>query len=141
MSIITTRATYFLVGDTDFSDSSSVATIASAAGASDFVSFQAARNGGNRDYTLNITAGQDLAASSLWYMTYSQTGQDIDCILKPYGNDDAPSEDQPWVKTTATISEPNGDWIGGAADPSTTARQTFQVSWSCTRPVLVTAAP
>jgi hypothetical protein len=139
MAIITTRATKFLVGDTDFTGQASQATVQSAAGNSDFITFEAAAMGGNRDYTISITAGQDLAASSLWYMTFSQTGEDVECILKPYGNADTPTVDEPWVSVTATITEPDGDWIGGKADPSTTARQTFDVSWSCTRPVLITS--
>lgn len=140
MSIITTRVTNFeiqqdVVAPVDFSNQASAATINSAANDWRPLGSLVAE----RDYTIDITAGQDLAADSLWHLIYTSAGQEVTVTLKPYGNSDAPSEAQPWVRVTAIVAEPDGALVGGAQAADTTTRRTLSVTWQCTRPVLVTS--
>ena len=137
MSILQTRATHFSVDGIEFGGQATAATIKSSANGWRPLDSLVAEF----DYTIDITAGQDLGPDSLWSVVYTQAGQLVPIVLKPYGNADAPSEDKPWVSTTAIVMEPDGDFIGGAQEESTTTRRTFEVSWSCDRPVLITTAP
>lgn len=135
-SILTSRIQSFLVDGTDYSGQSSSASIQSAPTGLRFLGRAAPEN----EYTINITAGQDLTVNSLWMLMYTRTDEQVPVILKPYGNDDAPSAEKPWVSVTAWIAEPSGgDLIGGDADTSTTTKRTFSVSWQCDRPILITS--
>lgn len=136
-NILTSRVQSFTVGGIDFSGQAASASIQAKTGDFRPLGKPAPEN----DYTVEITAGQDLTTQSLWYLMFTQTNTQVEVILKPYGNDDAPTEDMPWVSTTAWVSEPSGDLVGGGAEASTTAKRTFAVSWVCSRPVLVTTAP
>lgn len=113
--------------------------ITSAEADSDFVTFEEAAAGGARDYALVITLVQDLASGSLWREIFDNAGDDVPCTVMPYGNA-APSAGEPHVDVTATITEPDGDLLGGEANKSNTAKMTIDVTFPCTgKPVLVTA--
>lgn len=114
------------------------AVIASAAADSDTTTFADAAGGGSRKYTLKITGVQDATAGSLWDQTFSHAGEEVDVIVRPYGNASA-SPTQPHLEATAIVSEPDGDWIGGEANASNTSKFTFEVEWELTgKPVRVT---
>lgn len=104
------------------------AVVDSAAADAADVTYAEAAAGGGRQYNLNITMTQDMATSSLWYQIWSAAGTDVDVTLKPYGNATA-SAGQPWFTMSANVREPDGTFIGGDADASTTARQKVEVSW------------
>ena len=109
----------------------------SAEGDSDFVTFADAAAGGSRQYKLEGTAAQDGEAASFWDVVYSQVGADLDCVVMPDGNA-VPSATQPHFTSTVTIKEPDGDFLGGEANASTTAKFTFDFAFEATRPVRVT---
>ena len=71
---------------------------------------------------------QDMATGTLWDKVWTATGTSVAYILKPYGNTTG-SPTQPHYSGNATITEPDGDFIGGEADASTSARMTFECSW------------
>jgi hypothetical protein len=59
-------------------------------------------------------------------------------VVRPYGNT-VPTVAEPHFTGTVTISEPDGDYLGGDADPSTSARFVTEVEWIFTaKPVMVT---
>lgn len=139
MTALGTRTLVISIGDTDYTAQVSKATITSAEADSDFVTFDDAAKGGARQYNLEFTAAQDLAADSLWDQVFSNAGATVAFLLKPYGNAVA-SVDQPHISGNAVISEPDGDFIGGEANSSATAKMTFDCSWVCTaKPTRVTA--
>jgi hypothetical protein len=106
---------------------------------SDFVTFAEAAAGGARDYALAITLKQDAAAGSLWRRIFDDAGEDVPYVVAPYGNV-APSVGEPHFTGTCTITEPDGDLLGGEANKSSTARMTVEVAFPClAKPVMVTA--
>lgn len=128
------------VEDTDRSDEVSKAVITSAAADSDFMSFAAARSGGSRQYSLDMTVAQDHASGTLWDLIWTGNGTTVTGTYAPYGNETA-SETQPHYDFEATVSEPDGDFLGAEANDSTTAVATVDVSWVLTgKPTKVTAA-
>lgn len=139
MAAIGTRLMQITVDSTDYTAQCSAVTVESAESDSDFTSFADAAGGGARDYVLNFTAVQDAATGTLWDEIYSNTGDEVEVILKPYGNEVA-TEAQKHFMVTATITEPDGVLLGGEADASTSAKMTVEGSWPCTRPVPITAA-
>jgi hypothetical protein len=116
----------------------SAATIASEETDSDFVSFAAAAAGGGRTYKLGLTIAQDAAAGSLWSQVWDAAGSEVDVIVRPYGNAVA-SIAEPHFEGTVVITEPDGELLGGEADPSTTQVFTIEVEWTFTaKPTRVT---
>ncbi|WP_323792421.1 hypothetical protein [Nocardioides sp.] len=92
-----------------------------------------------RNYRLQCTAAQDLAAESLWSLVWLRAGEEVDIELRPAGGT-SPSEDQPWFAGTVTIAEPDGDLIGGEANASPSARFAFAIDWAFThKPVRIDA--
>lgn len=128
MAALGTRSLVLTIGGTDYTAQVSKAVITSGEADSDFTTFSAAAAGGSREYRLEFTAVQDLATSTLWDKVWTAAGTSVAFILKPYGNATA-SATQPHYTGNATITEPDGDFIGGEADSSTTARMTFEASW------------
>jgi hypothetical protein len=120
----------------DYSAAVSTAKVTSAESSSDFTSFADAAAGGARQYQLEGTAVQDLATASLWRKTFDSAtvGTDTPFKLWPAGKPagGSPTSGQPLIAGTCTIVEPDGDWLGGDADKSTTARFTFDFSWTLT---------
>lgn len=114
------------------------ARITSAESDADFVSFADAAAGGARDYALALTLAQDAATGSLWSEIFDSAGTDVPVTIMPYGNA-IPSTAEPHFTATATITEPDGDLLGGEANSSTTARMTVEVEWPLTaKPTRVT---
>ncbi len=139
MAAIGTRKLTLTIDGSEVAPAVSSAVIASAATSSDFVSFADAAAGGGRDYTLRLTCVQDAKSGSLWDQVWSHAGEDVPVVVRPYGNG-TPSADEPHFTGTVTISEPDGELLGGDADPSTTARFTIEVEWAFTaKPTRVTA--
>lgn len=127
------------VGGTDRSDEISVAKITSNPGDADFLSFEDARSGGNRDYALEMTIAQDHVSGTLWDLIWTGAGTEVAGSYAPYGNA-LPSVAQPHYDFTAKVVEPDGDFLGGEATDSTTAVATISVVWPLTgKPSKVTA--
>lgn len=128
MAGIGTRLLELEIGGESVSAEISKAVITSGEGDTDFVTFADARAGGKREYRLDLTIVQDAETGSLWDKIWSAAGTTVPFSVNPYGNE-VPSTTQPHFSGNATITEPDGDLIGGEADASTTARFTVEVSW------------
>lgn len=139
MAAIGTRKLKLEIDGTPYTAQVSNVRITSGESDSDFVTFEDAANGGLRDYALVITLTQDAAAGSLWREIFDSAGTDVPYTVIPYGNA-APSTGEPHFEGTATITEPDGDLLGGEANKSNTAKMTIEVTFPCTgKPTLVTA--
>lgn len=129
-----TRSMVLRIGGTDYSSAVNKARVKAAASDSDFISFEDARNGGARKYTLNMNAKQDDAASALWFYAWSQAGATVAYELWPNGRPGSgtPSPAQPRFSGSVVVMEPDGDLIGGDADPSVTKVFQTELEWHCT---------
>lgn len=132
-NILTSRVQSFMVDSVDYSLGASSAQIIPEP--SDFRPLGAAAP--ENEYMLEITLGQDLTTASLWTLAFTSANTEVPVILKPYGNDDAPTALKPWVYTVAVIAEPNDVLIGGGPETSTTAKRTSTMSWPCERPQII----
>jgi hypothetical protein len=142
MPDVNKRHLVLIVDSAEYTDSVSTAKITSAETDSDFVSFEQAAAGGGRDYFLAMTLKQNTTAASLWDVIFTQGGEDLDFELWPNGMpvDTIPTATQPQFTGTATVKDPDGDLLGGDADPSPSARQVTEVEWQClAKPVRATA--
>lgn len=128
MAAIGTRLLTLTIDDDEVTAEVSTATITSADAKSDFVSFADAALGGSREYALKLKFIQDAASTSLWNQVWSAAGSDVAVIVRPYGNSVATAT-EPHFHGTVTITEPDGDYLGGDADPSTSARFVTEVAW------------
>jgi len=127
------------VDEVDRSDEVSKAVITSAKADSDFTSFAAARSGGSRDYTLEMTIAQDHASGTLWDLIWTGAGTEVGGVYAPYGNT-TPTTSQPHYGITAVVSEPDGDFLGAEATDSTSAVAVVEVAWKLTgKPTKITA--
>lgn len=129
---------------TDYTSSVSNVRIVSGEADSDFVSFADALAGGAREYHLALTLKQDSATTSLWYYAWSVAGTDVACEVWPNGQNTTlpttPTAVYPKVHGTVTITEPDGDFLGGEADASPTAVFTCEMEWKFTaKPTLAIA--
>jgi hypothetical protein len=139
MAAIGTRNLTLSVAAGDVTPQVSNARITSAAADSDFVSFADAAAGGARQYNLEGTAVQDPATGTIWEKIWSAAGTTIAYLLKPYGNAVA-SAGQPHYSGNVVVQEPDGDFLGGAANRSTTAKFTIDFAWPCdAKPTKVTS--
>lgn len=128
------------VDSVDRSDEVSKAVITSAKADDSFLSFLAARSGGERDYALAMTIAQDHASATLWDLVWTGVGTEVDGVYAPYGNE-IPSDSQPHYEFTAVVAEPDGDFLGGEANSSTKAVATVDVTWALTgKPTKVTGS-
>lgn len=140
MAGIGTRLLELEIDGENYTAEVSKAVITSGEGDTDFVTFADAKAGGKREYRLELTIVQDAETGSLWDKVWSAAGTTVPFSVNPYGNE-VPSPAQPHFTGNATITEPDGDLIGGEADASTTARNVVEVSWVCDgKPVKKTAA-
>lgn len=138
MSRVTPRLIALEVDGVDRSDEVSKATIASAAADGGFLSFVAARSGGARAYTLNMTVAQDHASDTLWDLIWTGLGTEVDGVYAPYGNAE-PSTTQPHYGFTAVVAEPDGDLLGAEAAIPASAVAVVEVAWELTaKPVKIT---
>lgn len=130
MPTLGTRKLVLRVGGTAFTDSVSNVRITAGEKDTDFVSFADALAGGARDYKLAMTMKQDTASSSLWYFAWSQAGTDVAVEVWPNGyNSGTATATYPKITGTVTITEPDGDFLGGEANASNTAVFTTEVEW------------
>lgn len=140
MAGIGTRLLELTIDGENYTAEVSKAVITSGEGDTDFVTFADAKAGGKREYRLELTIVQDAETGSLWDKIWSAAGTTVPFSVNPYGNE-VPSPAQPHFTGNATITEPDGDLIGGEADASTTARNVVEVSWVCdAKPTKKTAA-
>lgn len=128
MAGLGTRALTISVAATDYTAQVSNARITTGDADSDFVTFADAAAGGARQYNLEFTAVQDLVVGTLWDKIWTAAGTTVACLLKPYGNATATAA-QPHYSFNASVREPDGDFLGGEANASTTSRFTFDAVW------------
>lgn len=128
MAAIGTRKLTLTIDGQDVTAEVSSATITSGEAKSDFISFADAAAGGTREYGLKLKFIQDATSASLWNKVWSAAGTDVPAVINPYGNVVA-SPAEPHFSGTVTISEPDGDFLGGDADPSNSARFVTEVTW------------
>jgi hypothetical protein len=137
-TIIGTRRTLLFLGAglDEVSAQVSNVRITSDEADSDFMSFVEARSGGARDYKLALTMRQDTATDSLWYYVWNLAGTDVAYEFWPNGQNSTspttPTATYPKLSGTVTITEPDGDFLGGEANRSSTAVNTVEVEWQCT---------
>lgn len=138
MAALGTRSLKIKIGATEYTAQVSKVVVTSGEADSDFVTFADAAAGGAREYRLEFTAVQDHTTGTLWDQVFSSPGTVASCKLNPYGAATATAT-EPHFTFNATITEPDGDFIGGEADASTSARMTFECSWVlAAKPVKVT---
>lgn len=137
MAQIGTRKLKIEIDGVEYTASVSNCRFTSAEGDTDFVTFADAAAGGSRDYKLEGTAAQDAESASFWRKVFDSPGDDVPAVLMPYGNA-VPSATEPHFTSTVTLTEPDGDLLGGEANASNTARFTFDFAFPATRPVPVT---
>ena len=135
----TRRLTLEIDGD-DVTAQVSTVTISGGDADSQFLSFADAAANGSREYTLNFTATQDMAADSVWDKIWTASGTEVPIEIWPNGGT-TPSATTPKFTATAVISEPaDGVILGGDANASPSARFTIDGSWTLTaKPTKVTA--
>lgn len=140
MARVSPRLIALSVDSDDVSDQVSSARITSAAADGGWLSFAAARSGGDRDYALVMTIAQDHASDTLWDLIWSGAGTEVDFVYAPYGNS-VPSVTEPHYAATAIVAEPDGDFLGGEATLSVSAVATIEVTWPLTgKPSKITSA-
>ncbi len=136
MPTLGTRKLKLKVDSVDFTNSVSNVRIVSGEKDTDFMSFAEADAGGAREYKLALTLKQDTATTSLWYYAWSEAGADVVVEVWPNGGTVAGAF-TPLVTGTVTITEPDGDFLGGEANKSSTAVFTTEVEWTFTaKPIL-----
>lgn len=79
-------------------------------------------------YELAMILAQDHAAGTLWDLAWAHAGEFVTFYVAPYGNTTATAT-QPHYTGTALVSEPDGEFIGGSADPSRAAVMTAEMTW------------
>lgn len=135
--VIGTRKTIIKVDGDDYSAEVSRCAVTSAESKDDFISFAEALAGGKRDWHLALTLRQDTAATSLWYFAWDNAGDDVAIEFWPNGGGVTESATTPKITGTVTITEPDGDFVGGEANKSVTATNVVKVEWQfTTKPVL-----
>lgn len=144
MPALGTRRLKLFVDAVNYTADVSDVRITSEESDSDFVSFAAAAAGGARDYKLALTMAQDTSTTSLWYKLWNQAGTDVAFEVWPNGqnttNPTTPTPTYPKFSGTLTLIEPDGDFLGGEANASNTARFTTEVELPLTaKPVLAVA--
>lgn len=141
MPEIGTRALVLRVNGQDYTSSVSNVRVTAGDKDTDFMSYLEASQGGAREYKLSLTLKQDTSATALWYLMWSSAGSDVPVEVWPNGyNGGVQTTTYPKLTGTCTVVEPDGDFIGGEANKSTTARQTVSVEWTFTaKPSLVTS--
>jgi hypothetical protein len=128
MTALGTRLLELSVGGSDFTAEISDCRITSQPADNAFVTFEDAASGGKREYRLKFKAVQDPAVGTLWDKVWTGAGTSVAAIIKPAGGE-AASALTPHFTGNVTITEPDGDLLGGEADASTTARFTFEAEW------------
>jgi hypothetical protein len=93
------------------------------------------RAAGARLYRLEFTAVQDVSTVSVWRTVWDHAGETVHVELYPEGT--APGSIASRFDMDAVIAEPDGEILGGDANPSPSARHRFSCSWPLqAKPVL-----
>lgn len=79
-----------------------------------------------REYRLEVTTPQDPAG--LWGFVWANAGTFQDFYLAPFGNTEATAA-QPHWSGVLSLTEPDGEFLGGTADPSRRRILTASLSW------------
>lgn len=139
MAALGSRALTLLIDGEERAVEVSRAVFSNADTDSDFVSFASAAAGGSKDWSLLITATQDPGnPASLLNLAWASAGDEVEVTVRPYGNA-TPSDTQPHYTSTCVVTLPDGETLGGEADPSQSRRWTVEMAWPCTaQPVMVT---
>lgn len=139
MAALGTRLLKIKIGSVEHTAEVSKCEVVAGPADSDFTSFQDAATGGAREYALDLTFRQDLAATgTLWRYLWANPGTTMAVKVNPYGNATATTT-EPHFTGNVTITEPDGTLIGGEANSSTSARFVNSVRWVFTaKPVEVT---
>lgn len=139
MATAGTRLLTISVGGTEYNMQVTSSKVTSGAADADNTTFAEAAAGGSRLYKLALTLLQDHATGTLWDKIWASAGSSAAVIVRPYGNT-TPTVAQPHYTGNVTITEPDGDLIGGQANASPTARWTVDVEWEfASKPTKVTA--
>lgn len=128
MAALGTRDLTLTIGGTDYTATVTNCRITTAAGETDVTTFADAKAGGTRVYALAFTMIQDPSALSLWDKIWTAAGTTVAVVVSPAGGTTA-SATQPKFSGNVTITEPDGDLLGGEANASTSARFLTEVSW------------
>jgi hypothetical protein len=139
MAKVGTRLLTLTVAGNSATDQVATAKFTAGDADSDFVTFADAAAGGARQYNLEFTAAQDMVSGTLWDLIWTSPGTTVLARIAPYGNAVA-SVAQPHYEASVVVKEPDGDFIGGDADVSTTAKMTYSAVWPCTaKPTKITS--
>ena len=128
MAQLGTRSLKVKIGTTEHTASVSKVQVVAADADSDFVTFADAAAGGAVEWALEFTAAQDMATGSVWRYLWDNPGTTVAVKVNPYGNTTATAT-EPHYTGNVTVKVPTGVVIGGEANPSTSARQTFDARW------------
>lgn len=130
MSAIGTRLLKIKIGAVEYTAHVSKVTI-SPTDVSGPVTYAEAAAGGAKEWQLKFTALQDPDTASLWRQVWASAGSTVAVVVNPFGvTTFLPAT--PGYSGNAIISAPDGDFIGGEASPSVSARQTFEATWTFT---------
>lgn len=139
-AIVGSRKTQLFIDGVDVTDEISSCVLTSGETTSEFISFTDALTGLARDYVLKLKLRQDTDTDSLWYVIWDAAGDDLAYEFWPSGGSPTPSATTPKISGYVTISEPDGDLLGGDADPNARVVRVTEVEWKCTdRPELTAA--
>lgn len=126
-----TRSLKLSLGGDDVTVEVSNCRIVAGAADSDFVSFADAEAGGAREYRLQGTAKQRTDVDSISDLIWTAAGTTIAAVVKPNGGVSA-SATTPTYSGNVVITEPDGDLVGGEANPSPTAKFTLDFDFAFT---------
>lgn len=139
MSKAGTRLLTVTVASNSATDQCATAKFTSGDQDSDFITFADAAAGGARAYNFVSKIAQDMVSGTLWDLMWSAPGSSVTVKIAPYGNAVA-SPTQPHFQAQCTVKEPDGDFIGGDADASTTAKMAVDFTWPCdAKPTKITS--
>lgn len=138
MAAIGTRLLKVEIDAVEYSAELTNARFTAADSEADTTTFEDAAAGGAKDWALAFTAVQDAATGSIWSEIFDNSGTEVPITFIPYGNE-VPSVTEPHFTATAVIAQFDGDFLGGDANASATAKMTFESSWTLkAKPVRVT---
>ncbi|MFT4010869.1 MAG: hypothetical protein QM655_12605 [Nocardioidaceae bacterium] len=120
------RSTLLAVEGIDYSDDVSRALITAAG--SEQEAWGPRPLGKVRRHVLDLITPQDTGSSSLWRLAWLRDGEWVEFHLAPHGNSVA-SDAEPHYTGTALVAFPDGDFLGGQADPSIRRVLTVELSW------------
>ncbi|MFC6153653.1 hypothetical protein [Nocardioides yefusunii] len=107
--------------------------------ADEFVTFATARQGGERDWSVQMTVKETGTAGTAYQLALNSPGTKVEVVYRPHGNATAtPAE--PHYTQMATVQPIEGRTMGGTATRSRNARSSMELVWPLDgAPVKVTA--